>query len=178
MYVSWHLISSSADLFVCCCLSVLCCPHRDISKLALFNVLGVGAVVLLGAAAGLLGVVAVVNGTAFAPPAGECGCCWVHGPVLAWLADLRLASMDSHEPQPWLLLLLLLMLVPPVPAAPNLAAFGSTDLKVLMGLAGVVPIILNCYVGHQSVHGIMGMLKPYTPSEGTQWAILPFSTRS
>jgi len=32
-----------------------------------------------------------------------------------------------------------------------------------MGLAGVVPIILNCYVGHQSVHGIMGMLKPYTP---------------
>lgn len=32
-----------------------------------------------------------------------------------------------------------------------------------MGLASVVPIILNCYVGHQSVHGIMGMLKPYTP---------------
>lgn len=35
-----------------------------------------------------------------------------------------------------------------------------------MGLAGVVPIILNCYVGHQSVHGIMGMLKPYTPGGG------------
>jgi hypothetical protein len=34
-----------------------------------------------------------------------------------------------------------------------------------MGLAGVVPIILNCYVGHQSVHGIMGMLKPYSPGE-------------
>jgi hypothetical protein len=32
-----------------------------------------------------------------------------------------------------------------------------------MGMAGVVPIILNCYVGHQSVHGIMGMLKPYSP---------------
>jgi hypothetical protein len=34
-----------------------------------------------------------------------------------------------------------------------------------MGLAGVVPIILNCYVGHQSVHGIMGMLKPYSAGE-------------
>eukprot|EP00879_Flechtneria_rotunda_P012528 GHRR01013081.1.p1 GENE.GHRR01013081.1~~GHRR01013081.1.p1 ORF type:complete len:250 (+),score=83.49 GHRR01013081.1:321-1070(+) len=31
-----------------------------------------------------------------------------------------------------------------------------------MGVAGVVPIILNCYVGHQSVHGIMGMLQPYS----------------
>lgn len=91
---------------------------RDISKLAVFNLVGVGAVVLLGAAAGLLGVVALINGTAFAPP-----------------------------------------------AAPNLAAFGSTNIKVVMGLAGVVPIILNCYVGHQSVHGIMGMLKPYTPGE-------------
>lgn len=48
------------------------------------------------------------------------------------------------------------------PPAPNLAALGSTDIKVLMGLASVVPIILNCYVGHQSVHGIMGMLKPYS----------------
>lgn len=110
--------STSAGLFVCCCLSGLCCPHRDISKLALFNVLGVGAVVLLGAAAGLLGVVAVVNGTAFAPPAGECGCCWVHGYELAWLANLRLALMVSHEQQPWLLLLLF---IPPVcPQRPTL----------------------------------------------------------
>lgn len=31
-----------------------------------------------------------------------------------------------------------------------------------MGLAGVVPIILNCYVGHQSVHGVMSMLQPYS----------------
>jgi hypothetical protein len=67
-------------LYVCLAAScVLCCrlPPRDISKLALFNVLGVGAVVLLGAAAGLLGVVAVMNGTAFAPPAGEYAFCWV-----------------------------------------------------------------------------------------------------
>jgi hypothetical protein len=51
-------------------------PHptpRDISKLSLFNVLGVGAVVLLGAAAGLLGLVALSQGTAFAPPAGVSG---------------------------------------------------------------------------------------------------------
>lgn len=34
-----------------------------------------------------------------------------------------------------------------------------------MGMAGVVPIILNCYVGHQSIHGIMGMLKPYSVRE-------------
>eukprot|EP00878_Enallax_costatus_P026936 GHUV01028951.1.p1 GENE.GHUV01028951.1~~GHUV01028951.1.p1 ORF type:complete len:247 (+),score=76.73 GHUV01028951.1:660-1400(+) len=34
-----------------------------------------------------------------------------------------------------------------------------------MGMAGVVPIILNCYVGHQSIHGIMAMLKPYSVSE-------------
>jgi hypothetical protein len=34
-----------------------------------------------------------------------------------------------------------------------------------MGLAGVVPIVLNCYVGHQSVHGIMAMLKPYSVSD-------------
>jgi hypothetical protein len=48
---------------------------------------------------------------------------------------------------------------------PNLAAFGDTPLKIAMGMAGVVPIILNCYVGHQSIHGIMGMLTPYTPKE-------------
>jgi hypothetical protein len=50
-------------------------------------------------------------------------------------------------------------------AVPNLAAFGDTPLKVAMGMAGVVPIILNCYVGHQSIHGIMGMLQPYSPKE-------------
>lgn len=45
-----------------------------------------------------------------------------------------------------------------------------------MGMAGVVPIILNCYVGHQSIHGIMAMLQPYSAKEmkavcaGEAWA--------
>jgi hypothetical protein len=50
-------------------------------------------------------------------------------------------------------------------AVPNLAAFGDTPLKIAMGMAGVLPIILNCYVGHQSIHGIMGMLRPYSVKE-------------
>ncbi|WIA21170.1 hypothetical protein OEZ86_005042 [Tetradesmus obliquus] len=91
---------------------------RDISKLSVFNVLGVGAVMLLAAAAGLLGLTAVITGVAHAPP-----------------------------------------------VAPNLAAFGDTPLKIAMGMAGVLPIILNCYVGHQSIHGIMGMLAPYSVQE-------------
>jgi hypothetical protein len=48
---------------------------------------------------------------------------------------------------------------------PNLSAFGDTPLKVAMGMAGVLPIILNCYVGHQSIHGIMAMLRPYSVKE-------------
>lgn len=47
-------------------------------------------------------------------------------------------------------------------AAPNLAALGDSPLRIAMGLAGIVPIILNCYVGHQSVHGIMAVLQPYS----------------
>jgi hypothetical protein len=82
--------------------------------------------------------------------------------VLALVVDLKTGNGGVSS----ILTTVLLLLLPPLPppcTAPNLAAFGSTEIKVLMGLAGVVPIILNCYVGHQSVHGIMGMLKPYTP---------------
>lgn len=50
-------------------------------------------------------------------------------------------------------------------AVPNLSAFGNTSLKITMGMAAVIPIILNCYVGHQSIHGIMTMLKPYSVKE-------------
>lgn len=46
-------------------------PRSDISKLSVFNVLGVGAVMLLAAAAGLLGLTAVITGVAHAPPVGE-----------------------------------------------------------------------------------------------------------
>jgi amino acid permease len=101
--------------------AAVCAPLvavRDISKLSVFNILGVGAVMLLAATAGLLGLTALITGAAHIPP-----------------------------------------------AAPNLAAFGDSSLRVAMGMAGVVPIILNCYVGHQSVHGIMAMLKPYSVNE-------------
>jgi hypothetical protein len=40
-----------------------------------FNILGVGAVMLLAAAAGLLGLTALITGVAHAPPVGE----WAQG---------------------------------------------------------------------------------------------------
>jgi hypothetical protein len=52
-----------------------------------FNLIGVAAVVLLAAAAGLLGLVALTSGSAFAPPAG----------VLAWAVGLCAASKGCHQ---------------------------------------------------------------------------------
>jgi hypothetical protein len=73
-----------STLLPCCCLlpSHAALPHptccRDISKLSVFNILGVGAVMLLAAAAGLLGLTALITGVAHAPPVGEKagGGCW------------------------------------------------------------------------------------------------------
>jgi len=54
---------SAVDTDTACC--------RDISKLSLFNVVGVVAVMLLAATAVLLGLTALAMGVAHAPPAGN-----------------------------------------------------------------------------------------------------------
>lgn len=56
---------------LCCCCCCYSCTFRDISKLSVFNILGVGAIMLLAATAGLLGITALVTGAAHAPPAGD-----------------------------------------------------------------------------------------------------------
>ena len=50
----------------------------------------------------------------------------------------------------------------PVPLYPQWHLFGDTSLKIAMGLAGVIPVVLNCYVGHQNMFPLMDMLKPYS----------------
>jgi hypothetical protein len=49
-----------------------------------------------------------------------------------------------------------------VPLYPQWHLFGDTSVKIAMGLAGVIPVVLNCYVGHQNLFPLMDMLKPYS----------------
>jgi hypothetical protein len=50
-----------------------------------------------------------------------------------------------------------------VPLTPNWAAFGDTPMRIATSLAGVVPVVLTCYVAHHSVFPVMNTLTPYTP---------------
>jgi nitrate/nitrite transporter NarK len=49
-----------------------------------------------------------------------------------------------------------------IPLLPQWHLFGDTPVKIAMAMAGVIPVVLNCYVGHQSVFSVMKMLQPYT----------------
>lgn len=52
----------------------------------------------------------------------------------------------------------------PIPLLPQWDAFGRTPAHVAMGLAGVIPVVLTCYVAHQNVHPLMPLLHPYSPT--------------
>lgn len=74
-------------------LSLLSFPCSDISKLSVFNILGVGAVMLLAATAGLLGLTAVVTGTAHVPPAGQYSLIYNSG----WVIGVCSLMLSHHH---------------------------------------------------------------------------------
>eukprot|EP00878_Enallax_costatus_P023796 GHUV01025344.1.p1 GENE.GHUV01025344.1~~GHUV01025344.1.p1 ORF type:complete len:609 (+),score=133.44 GHUV01025344.1:956-2782(+) len=51
----------------------------------------------------------------------------------------------------------------PVPLTPQWDLLGPTLAARLEALTGVLPVILACYVAHQSLHPLMPLLKPYSP---------------
>jgi hypothetical protein len=85
-------------------------------KLALFNILGVGATMLLAVTAAVLGVAAVMKGSAH-----------------------------------------------PISMMPQWERLGPTRAAQLESLTEVLPVVLACYVAHQSLHPLMPLLKPYSP---------------
>lgn len=50
----------------------------------------------------------------------------------------------------------------PIPMLPQWDALGHTRGEQWEALADVIPVILACYVAHQSLHPLMPLLKPYT----------------
>eukprot|EP00775_Hariotina_reticulata_P002242 gene2242-2554_t len=111
IWVQPHIVLTSVAL--------LCAPlllMRSMDKLAVFNILGVGATILLAVTAAALGVAAVVQGSA-------------------------------HT----------------IPMMPRWNMLGPTKVAQLESLTEVLPVVLACYVAHQSLHPLMPLLKPYSP---------------
>lgn len=55
-----------------------------------------------------------------------------------------------------------------VPMLPQWDVLGPTRGDQWEALAEVVPVILACYVAHQSLHSLMPLLRPYSPSRMLQ----------
>lgn len=51
----------------------------------------------------------------------------------------------------------------PVPLTPQWKFLGPTSAAQFEALTDVLPVILACYVAHQSLHPLMPLLKPYSP---------------
>jgi hypothetical protein len=50
----------------------------------------------------------------------------------------------------------------PIPMLPQWDALGHTQGEQWEALADAIPVILACYVAHQSLHPLMPLLKPYS----------------
>lgn len=50
----------------------------------------------------------------------------------------------------------------PIPMLPQWQLLGPTRQQQLSALTGVLPVILACYVGHQSLFPLMPLLQPYS----------------
>lgn len=50
----------------------------------------------------------------------------------------------------------------PLPAAPSWDQLGGGGLAGAAEVAGIVAVLLACYVGHQNIHPILPLLTPYT----------------
>lgn len=50
----------------------------------------------------------------------------------------------------------------PIPLLPQWQSLGPTTAAQLEALTDVLPVILACYVAHQSLHPLMPLLKPYS----------------
>lgn len=49
-----------------------------------------------------------------------------------------------------------------IPMLPQWDMLGHTRAEQLEALTDVIPVILACYVAHQSLHPLMPLLKPYS----------------
>lgn len=49
-----------------------------------------------------------------------------------------------------------------IPALPQWESLGPTRGEQLEALMDVIPVILACYVAHQSLHPLMPLLQPYS----------------
>lgn len=50
----------------------------------------------------------------------------------------------------------------PIPMLPQWSLLGHSRTEQLEALTDVIPVILACYVAHQSLHPLMPLLKPYS----------------
>jgi hypothetical protein len=56
----------------------------------------------------------------------------------------------------------------PIPLLPQWQQLGPTRSEQLQALASVLPVMLACYVAHQSLFPAMQLLQPYTPASMNQ----------
>lgn len=56
----------------------------------------------------------------------------------------------------------------PIPALPQWALLGPTRLDQIEALTAVIPVLIACYVAHQSVHPLMPLVQPYSDGKMRQ----------